>query len=241
MSASSSGVAFSMSSVDAPTRSGNTTRPPSPNVNASGGVPVNTSSGVGRSTCVENVSALASTSRWKCMVAFGRPGRARREGQQRDVVGGGLDVGRTGATPASPGARDRRPRPRRRRRSGRCRGRTLRRSSRNRWSQSATSIFGDLVHRAELARTQQRHRRDHDGARLAARRTSRRPATGCSGRAAARGCPARPRARRRARGRPGWTSRAARRTSTARLSATAGTGGRRRAARWSGPAARRRS
>ncbi len=71
--ASSAGVAFSMSSVEAPTRSGKTTRPPSPNVKASGGVPVNTSSGVGRSTCVENVSAFASTSRWKCMVAFGRP------------------------------------------------------------------------------------------------------------------------------------------------------------------------
>ena len=40
---------------------------------ASGGVPVKTSSAVGRSTCCENVSALASTSRWKCMVAFGRP------------------------------------------------------------------------------------------------------------------------------------------------------------------------
>ena len=48
--ASSAGVAFSMSSVDAPTRRGKTTRPPSPNVKASGGVPVNTSSGVGRST-----------------------------------------------------------------------------------------------------------------------------------------------------------------------------------------------
>ncbi len=40
---------------------------------ASGGVPVKTSSGRGFSTCRENVSALASTSRWKCRVALGRP------------------------------------------------------------------------------------------------------------------------------------------------------------------------
>ena len=72
-SASSSGVAFSTSRELAPTRSGKTTSPPSPNVNASGGVPMNTSSAVGFSTCLENVSALASTSRWKCIVAFGRP------------------------------------------------------------------------------------------------------------------------------------------------------------------------
>jgi hypothetical protein len=42
-------------------------------VKASGGVPVNTSSGPGCSTRAENVSAIASTSRWKCMVALGRP------------------------------------------------------------------------------------------------------------------------------------------------------------------------
>ncbi len=46
---------------------------PSPKVKAYGGVPANTSSVVGRSRKRENVSAFASTSRWKCMVAFGRP------------------------------------------------------------------------------------------------------------------------------------------------------------------------
>jgi hypothetical protein len=71
--ASSPGVAFSISRVLAPTRSGKITRPPRPNVNASGGVPANTSSLRGLTTCAENVSAMASTSRWKCMVAFGRP------------------------------------------------------------------------------------------------------------------------------------------------------------------------
>ena len=40
---------------------------------ASGGVPVNRSSAAGRTTCREKVSAMASTSRWKCMVALGRP------------------------------------------------------------------------------------------------------------------------------------------------------------------------
>ncbi len=72
-SASSAGVAFSSNSTDAPARSGNTSRPPSPNVNASGGVPVKISVGRGWTTCLENVSAMARTSRWKCMVALGLP------------------------------------------------------------------------------------------------------------------------------------------------------------------------
>ena len=71
--ASSGGVAFSTSTVDAPAWSGKSSTPPSPNVKAYGGVPVNTSSGDGRSTWREKVSQIASTSRWKCMVAFGRP------------------------------------------------------------------------------------------------------------------------------------------------------------------------
>ena len=138
---------------------------------------------------------------------LGPAGRTRGERQQRDVVGGGLDGRRTrrphAAQPAPeivvpvPAVGDDR---------DACRGRRLRRSSRNRWSQSARSICGDLGTVLQLARPQQRHRRDHDRTRLAARRTSRRPATGCSGRAAARGCPARPRARRPARARPGWPS-----------------------------------
>ncbi len=73
IAASSAGVAFSTSTVDAPAWSGNSSTPPRPNVKAYGGVPVNTSSGDGRSTCREKVSQIASTSRWKCMVAFGRP------------------------------------------------------------------------------------------------------------------------------------------------------------------------
>ena len=73
ISASSAGVAFSTSTVDAPACSGNSSTPPRPNVKANGGVPVKTSSGDGRSTWREKVSQIASTSRWKCIVAFGRP------------------------------------------------------------------------------------------------------------------------------------------------------------------------
>ncbi len=72
-SPSSSGAAFSIISVEAPARSGKISTPPRPKVNAIGGVPVNTSSGVGASRCAEKVSAIARTSRWKCMVALGRP------------------------------------------------------------------------------------------------------------------------------------------------------------------------
>jgi 2-aminobenzoate-CoA ligase len=49
-SASSTGVAFSTSSVDAPAWRGNSSTPPSPKVKAYGGVPVNTSSDDGWST-----------------------------------------------------------------------------------------------------------------------------------------------------------------------------------------------
>ena len=72
-SASRSGVARSSNRVAAPARNGKISSAPSPKVNASGGVPTNRSSGVGFSTCFENVSATASTSRWKCVVALGWP------------------------------------------------------------------------------------------------------------------------------------------------------------------------
>ena len=47
---SASGDGFSSSTVDAPTDSGNSSSPPSPKVKASGGLPMKTSSRVGRST-----------------------------------------------------------------------------------------------------------------------------------------------------------------------------------------------
>ena len=72
-SASSGGVARSSSKVAAPARIGKTSRPPRPNVKPSGGVPVNTSVGWLCTRCFPKVSAMASTSRWKCMVALGTP------------------------------------------------------------------------------------------------------------------------------------------------------------------------
>ena len=72
-SSSASGDGRSTSSVAAPIRSGKSSSPPSPNVNASGGLPVNTSSGVAFSVCFGQQSHAAITSRWKCIVPFGLP------------------------------------------------------------------------------------------------------------------------------------------------------------------------
>ena len=70
---SASGVAFSISTVDAPTDIGNSSRPPRPNVNASGGLPMNTSSGAGLSTWRGQQAQAAIRSRWKCIVPLGWP------------------------------------------------------------------------------------------------------------------------------------------------------------------------
>ena len=68
-----SGVAFSSSTVLAPMASGNSSRPPSPNVKASGGLPMKRSSAFGRSTCGGQQAQAAITSRWKCIVPLGWP------------------------------------------------------------------------------------------------------------------------------------------------------------------------
>ena len=88
-------AAFSSSSVAAPTRSGNSSSPPSPNVNASGGLPVKRSSGVARS--VELRPAVADGQHVAVEVhrALRLAGRARRERDQRDVVGRRVDRRRT--------------------------------------------------------------------------------------------------------------------------------------------------
>lgn len=67
------GPACSSSSALAPARIGKITRPPSPKVKPSGDCRMKTSPTCGRSTCLEKVSAIASTSRWKCMHPLGRP------------------------------------------------------------------------------------------------------------------------------------------------------------------------
>ena len=70
-SSSASGAGRSISSVAAPTRSGKSRSPPSPKVNASGGLPTKTSSGVAASVDRGKQSDAAITSRWKCIVPFG--------------------------------------------------------------------------------------------------------------------------------------------------------------------------
>ena len=72
-SSSCVGPAFSSSTVEAPTLIGNNSRPPRPKVNPSGGLPMNTSSAEGLSTCGGQQAQIAITSRWKCIVAFGTP------------------------------------------------------------------------------------------------------------------------------------------------------------------------
>jgi hypothetical protein len=67
------GLAFSSSTVLAPIDSGNSSSPPSPKVKASGGLPMNTSSGLARSTCGGQQAQAAITSRWKCIVPLGTP------------------------------------------------------------------------------------------------------------------------------------------------------------------------
>ena len=70
---SASGAGRSIRSVEAPIRSGNSKSPPSPNVNASGGLPVNTSSAPARSIAGGQQSHAAIRSRWKCIVPLGLP------------------------------------------------------------------------------------------------------------------------------------------------------------------------
>ena len=72
--------------------SGKNSRPPSPKVNASGGVPVKTSSGLRPQDVRGKQSQTAITSRWKCIVALRLAGGARGERDQRDVVGRGATL-----------------------------------------------------------------------------------------------------------------------------------------------------
>ena len=163
-SASSAGVAFSISSVLAPTRSGKTTSPPRPKVNASGGVPVKTSSALGFTTwprrCRRSRARRdgSASSPWA-------PGRAGREREQGDVVGRGRDV-----VEARRLVRDQcavRSSVRRRRSNGRhSRDRAAARSARKRWSHSARSIRAISWMSRSSPRAQHRHGGHGDRARL---------------------------------------------------------------------------
>ena len=70
---SSSGLAFSSSTAEAPTLIGNSSRPPRPKVKASGGLPMKTSCAVACRQCGGQQRQMASTSRWKCIVPLGWP------------------------------------------------------------------------------------------------------------------------------------------------------------------------
>ena len=67
------GDADSSSNAQAPKRRGKISRAPSPKVKANGGLPAKMSAAVGCTIAAQKESAIASTSRWKCMVAFGLP------------------------------------------------------------------------------------------------------------------------------------------------------------------------
>ena len=92
-SSRSGGPAFSSSTVEAPMCIGNSVRPPSPKVKASGGLPMKTSSGVG----AQHVRREADAARHHVAVEVHRrlrlAGGAGGEGEQAGVVGGGVDVG----------------------------------------------------------------------------------------------------------------------------------------------------
>ena len=72
-SSSPSGVSRSISTVEAPYRSGKHSSPPRPKVNASGGVPQKTSPFTGFRQERGNRSHIAITSRWKWTVPLGVP------------------------------------------------------------------------------------------------------------------------------------------------------------------------
>ena len=70
---SSGPIGLGKNRVDAPNRIGKHVTPPSPNVNASGGVPVKISCGSAMLNDRGKQSVIAMTSRWKCIVALGDP------------------------------------------------------------------------------------------------------------------------------------------------------------------------
>ena len=86
----SSGEAFSSRIVAAPTRSGNSTRPPTPNVNAIGGEPMKRSWDVGRSTCLPKRVADREHVAVEMHGALRHAGGARGEGDQADIVARGV-------------------------------------------------------------------------------------------------------------------------------------------------------
>ena len=136
-------------------------------MNASGGVPVNTSSAARLHACGrENVSAIGEHVPVEVHRRLRPAGRARGERQQRHVVGSGRrrPRGVPGVAGDPPGQVVGR-RHRRRRPSGPP-GRPRPSSSRNRWSHRARSIRAISWMSASSPGAQHRHRGDDDPTRL---------------------------------------------------------------------------
>ena len=200
---------FPAASVAAPTRSGNSSRPPSPNVKRQRRTAGEDVIGASRAawSAASNRSRRA-TSRWKCIVPFGLAGRPGRERDQRGVVGGGVDIRRMRAglsaarasTPSGAAGLEMQRRVVQRR--TRCaRGIELR--GEPRIAQRVRDLrLGDDVGQflgAQAAASSPPRRR-----RPSSPRTSTPPSSGCSVRATARGCRERDAGPRRARARSGW-------------------------------------
>ena len=186
-SVSSRSGGLATGAVDAPKRNGNSTAAPSPNVNASGGVPLNTSSGCGSRIVARERVARREQVAVEVHAALRHAGRARREGDDRDVVGGGVDgLERAGRRQLLEHAHVQRLRPRR---PGRPR--------RSRATPAPSRPPSRSRPRAAAASSPRRSRP------RAGSRATRRSSPPCSARAAARASPARsparPRSPRRAR------------------------------------------
>ena len=129
-------------------------------MNASGGVPAKTSSAVGpqhvRRERVRDREHVAVEVHRR----LGSAGRAGREGEQRDVVGGGVDVVEVAGLVAGAAASGRR----RRRRTATTRTPGVRGGQVVEEAVVAQREVdrGDLGDVGELAGAQQRHRGDHD-------------------------------------------------------------------------------
>ena len=172
----SSSAAGAVGAIVAPKRIGNSTCAPSPNVNASGGVPEKTSVGRGlRGSSAANVSQHASRSRWKWTQPFGVPvvpevnamiatsSAAVSTGVERAARGEIVEdeARSSGGSATRVAARG----------GERADGQVARDDSRELAGSQALSagLRDDL---GDLARAQQRHRRDDDPAGQQDRRAS---------------------------------------------------------------------
>ena len=216
MPASSAGAAASVSSAQAPARSGNTTSIPRPKVNASGAVQATRSSASSRRTARPKVLSIESTSRWKWVVILGTPVLpevGQNSATSSAAVGtlaepAGLALG-AGGEVVPPARRRRTPRSRAgwRRSRAPCARRPRTGGRPARCSAAPSPRSGPVRGRAAPPAWSRRCRPP------SAPRARRRPPTGCSASAAAPGCLEPVRGPRPAPGRSGWPAAGGRRRS----------------------------